>query len=92
MQSTEKNSVDTRTFPEIFDSLDQYWRTELKVKMMLRMRISEVTFYNWAKGASRPRNFSAQKDVAVILKSVLKVNAHPGYLFPYQRATNNTTI
>jgi len=81
MQSTEKKSGDTRTFSEIYQSLNAYWRNELKSKMIYKMRISEVTFYNWTKGRTRPRNYSTQRDAAAVIKSVLKLDVHPGDLF-----------
>jgi len=90
MQSSEKISLDTRTFPEIFQSLEPYWRNELRIKMTLRMRISEVTFYNWAKGAARPQSYSSQKEASAIIKSVLKLNVHPAYLFSKGETTNTT--
>ena len=82
MQISENKTIDARAFPEIWDTLTQSERTDLRSKVVAKTRCTEVTFYNWAKGATRPIAFSAQRDIAQVVSNIIGIRVLPQTLFP----------
>jgi hypothetical protein len=82
MQTYETKSIDARSFPEIWETLQPAERSELKFAMIAKLRCTDVTFYNWAKGATMPVAYSAQRDIAGVIKSTLGLSVSPKFLFP----------
>lgn len=82
MQNYETKSIDARTFPEIWETLQPADRSELKFAVVAKLRCSDVTFYNWAKGATTPVAYSARRDIAGVIKSTLGLSVSQKFLFP----------
>lgn len=82
MQVSEKKVIDTRTFKEIWDVLADYEKKNLRIACISKAKITEVTFYNWAKGATAPTNALVQGEVVKVIQKELGINTLPHTLFP----------
>lgn len=82
MQSNKTISIDARTFPEIWETLSAPERSDLRVATISKIRCSDVTFYNWAKGATSPMSYPVKREVASVIKSTLGITVPPNLLFP----------
>ena len=83
-QSKEKESVDTRTFPEIYKSLPQLQQLELRDEIVYKLGVSRVTVFNWAQGYSRPQYPGVRRIVSDILYKKEGVRIPQYILFDYK--------
>lgn len=82
MQTSEKKTIDARTFHEIWESLATYEKKDFRVAVISATKVTDVTFYNWAKGATAPTSFLAQKELVKVISKELGINTLPHTLFP----------
>lgn len=63
MQMNENKSIDARTFPEIWETLTEYQRENLRFAVLVNIRVSPQTFWNWRTGKRRP-DFLHRREIA----------------------------
>ncbi len=85
-----KESVDTRTFPEIWETLSVAEQTELRYELTRNGDCSRTTVYYWSKGVI-PASIALRKKVADKMRRLLGLSVSHITLFPLDK-TNNTTI
>lgn len=81
MQMNENKSIDARTFPEIWETLTDYQKNNLRFAIYVNLRVSPQTLWNWRHGKRTP-NWANQKEVARLTSIVAKVKCKPELLFP----------
>lgn len=63
----EKESIDTRTFPQVWNSLTRTEQAELRDVLTRNGRCSRVSVYRWTKGAS-PISPALRREVASVIR------------------------
>ena len=81
MQMNENKTIDARTFPEIWETLTDYQKDNLRFAIYVNLRVSPQTLWNWRHGKRTP-NGANQKEVARRTSIVAKVKCKPELLFP----------
>ena len=81
MQMNENKSIDARTFPEIWETLTDYQRDNLRFAGLVNMRVSPQALWNWWTGKRRP-DFLHRKEIARLTSIVTKTKCNPELLFP----------
>ncbi len=90
-KDSEKFRIDTRTFPEIWGSLNtEYEQRELRHKLMLNKCCSTPqTVWNWANGKTKPQEPLVLDKIAKVISDFLSsisrsgdVKCYPQTLFP----------
>ena len=77
----ENKSIDARTFPEIWGTLTDHQRENLRFAIYVNLRISPQTLWNWRHGKRTP-NWANQKELARLTSIVTKKRCSPELLFP----------
>lgn len=72
----------SKTFPEIWQSLDIDRRRDLKAAILATTRVSEVAFYTWANGERRPKMYPVIMGVTEATNRTLGTNYTYAQLFP----------
>ena len=72
----------SKTFPEVWASLDVYQRRELKAAVLAATMVSEVAFWQWAKGERKPRLFPVVTAVTDAVNRTLGTSYTYAQLFP----------
>lgn len=81
MQMNENKTIDARTFPEIWETLTDYQRDNLRFAVLVNIRVSPQTFWNWRTGKRRP-DFLHRKEIARLTSIVTKTKCNSELLFP----------
>lgn len=74
--------METKTFKEIWEEASQQQRTTLRVKIITKTLVGDLTLKNWAKGKNQPAGFPAKKAVAEAVNEAMSINTTPEILFP----------
>jgi len=90
MQMYVKENSDTRTFPEIWETLSIAEQQELRYELTRRGDCTRASVYNWSKGVC-PISIALRKKVAEKINKLFGLNVSHLNLFPLEK-TNNTTI
>ena len=81
MKMNENNAIDARTFPEIWETLTDYQRENLRFAIYINLRVSPQTLWYWRRGKRTP-NWANQKEIARLTSIVTKKRCSPELLFP----------
>jgi len=77
----ENKSIDTRSFPEIWETLTDYQKDNLRFAIYVNMRVSPQTVWYWRTGKRRP-SFVNRKEIARLTSIVTKTKCNSELLFP----------
>ena len=80
-QRNEKEQYDTRTFPEIYSSLNHLQQMELRDEIISKTGVTRATVFNWATGARAPQYKGIRKIVSDCVKKVADVRIPQHILF-----------
>lgn len=78
---TEKSMIDTRTFGEIYDSLNEVKQAELRERIKFLCKCSDSAIRNWKLGNRRPHPVF-QVQITTAVNKILKIKSAPEFLFP----------
>ena len=81
MQRYNKETVDARTFPEIWETLSAAEQSNLRYELTKTGDASRTTVYNWSKGTC-PISVGMRKKVASTMNRTLGLNVSHLTLFP----------
>lgn len=84
-QRKEKVQYDTRTFPEIYESLSKLQQCELRDEIIKRTGAARATLWFWRTGKKIPARPSDRKAVVGSLKKVLGITAQEYLLFDFKK-------
>ena len=84
-QRNKKETYDTRTFPEIYSSLNHLQQMELRNEIISRTGVSRVTVFNWSKGDRVPQYSGIRRIVSECVKKVVGVHAPQHMLFDIKK-------
>lgn len=84
-QRKEKVQYDTRTFPEIYESLSKLQQCELREEITRHTGASRATIWFWRKGKKIPARLSDRKAVSSCIRRVLGINAPQHILFDIKK-------
>ena len=76
-----KESIDARTFPQIWGCLTRGEQDELRYQLTRNGDCSRTSVYYWSKGTT-PVSLGMRKKVASTIKSALGLNVSHLTLFP----------
>lgn len=76
-----KESIDARTFPQIWETLTPAEQAELRYQLTRNGDCSRTTVFNWSRGVS-PVSIGLRKKVASTMRSALGLNVSHITLFP----------
>ena len=77
-----KIMVESKTFPEIYKSLDDKKRDDLRAAVIAATHVSTVAFWKWVNGKSRPGTFPMEHLVMQATNQVLGTSYTRQQLFP----------
>lgn len=63
-----------KTFPELWASLDAEARGNLRARIIADTHVSDVAFWRWCTGQSRPGTFPIQQTVIAAVNAVLNTD------------------
>ena len=78
-------TTDARTFPEIWNSLNQAQQEELREQILIKTGASSNTFWFWKKGAACPASRSDRRVIALLVCKYLNISTVAATLFPKKR-------
>jgi len=78
----EKENIDARTFPQIWNSLTATEQAELRDRLMRTGDISRTALFNWSKGKTSPASIGNKRRVAAAINKFLGYNVSHLTLFP----------
>ena len=81
MANIVKKELDTRTFPQICDSLSKAEWQEIRTNCIAKTGKSESAVYYWREG-KQPVSLMERKAVSDIINRVLGIRTHHRTLFP----------
>lgn len=81
IQNYNKDSIDARTFPQIWGSLSSAQQSFLRYQLTRGGFCSRATVWNWSQGV-KPVSLATRKKVSQVLNSSLGVNTTHLTLFP----------
>lgn len=84
-QSNTKETIDTRTFPEIYSSLNKLQQKELRNKIIRKTGVSRQTVWYWATGDRIPQNEGIRNLVAECIKKIAGVKVPQHILFDIKK-------
>ena len=84
-QRKEKEQYDTRTFPEIYSSLNHLQQMELRNEIMSKTGVTRETVFNWSKGKRVPQYSGIRKIVSDCVKKVAEVRIPQHVLFDLKK-------
>lgn len=73
---------ESKTFPQIWDSLDEKLRDDLRAAVIAATHVSTVAFWKWVNGKSRPGSFPMEHLVLQATNEVLGTSYTRQQLFP----------
>ena len=91
-QRKEKEPIDTRSFPEIYASLNQLQQIELRDEIIRRLGISRQAVFAWTKGKAIPQYTGARKIVSDCIKKVTGIYAPQHLLFDIKRKLKHNDL
>jgi hypothetical protein len=77
----ENKSIDARTFQEIWETLTDYQRTNLKWAIQMNLEVSDQAIRFWRTGKRHPCKAN-RKEIARLTSIVTKTRCKPELLFP----------
>lgn len=83
MQSKENNSIDTRTLPQIWESLSPERQKELRPDLMKVLSVNERTVYNYTRGIRKVKSANDRRALSDFLNKELNLNTRAQFLFQY---------
>ncbi len=84
MQRYNKETLDARTFQEIWNSLSPEEQSDLRYELTKNGECSRTSLYNWSKGVA-PINVSLRRKVASTMGRILGLRVSHTTLFPLNR-------
>ena len=78
----DKETIDARTFPEIWKSLSSAEQSELRDRLTRSGDISRTALYYWSLGKKTPASLGNRRRVAVAINKFLGYNVSHLTLFP----------
>lgn len=82
MQRNEKESIETRSFPEIYKSLTDYEKSKLLAEFVKSSCLgTNQTFWSWGTGKTKPNHPLVIEKVADVLGKFLGKKVLPKTLF-----------
>ena len=83
MQVYKENSIDARSFPEIWAALSVDEKEELVYELLKsRCCTTRTAIRQWGRAVRRPANILTQETVAKAIHKVLGIRVHRTTLFP----------
>ncbi len=80
----DKETIDARTFQEIWKSLTNAEQSELRYELTKNGECSRTSLYNWSKGVA-PINVNLRRKVASTMGRILGLRVSATTLFPLNR-------
>lgn len=74
--------AESKTFIEVWEGLDKAQRGDLRARVIGLTHISDVTFWKWVTGKSRPGSFPMEHAVMQATNDVLGSSYTRQQLFP----------
>lgn len=84
MANLVKKELDTRTFPQICESLTNAEWLAIRDKIVVKTGKSEAAVYYWRDGKTAPASLPDRKTVAEIVGRVLGITTNQRILFPIE--------
>ena len=84
-QRKEKEQYDTRTFPEIYSSLNHLQQMDLRDEIISRTGVTRVTVFNWAKGDRVPQYKGIRNIVSDCVKKITGIRSPQHILFDIKK-------
>ena len=84
MQSNKKNDYDTRTFPEIYASLNHLQQMELRDEVLYRLGVSRPAFWAWTRGTIQQMRIT-RTIISDCIKKVLHITAPQHTLYDIRK-------
>lgn len=78
----DKESIDARTFPQIWKSLTPAEQSELRDRLTRTGDISRTALFNWSTGKTSPASIGNRRRVATAINKFLGYNVSHLTLFP----------
>lgn len=82
MQSKENLSTESRSFPDIWASLNRDDRKNLTNSLIDALDSSYVAVWGWAKGKYAPRSKADKSAAASVISKFMGIKLSPETLFP----------
>lgn len=70
------------SFPAIWAGLTGLQQEDLRVKLVVKVRVKDNTLYRWYKGLCFPTDYSTRRDVAEVVSDFMGRTLTPDELFP----------
>lgn len=80
-QSKIKETTETSTFPEIYNSLNKLQQKELTGEIMHKLGVSRQAVWYWAKGKKIPQLSGAREIVSNCVKKIVGIKVPQHILF-----------
>lgn len=74
--------TNTKTFSEIYSSLTEGQRADLRLRLVIALGVKDNTLWNWGSGKTNPINQKHREVCAEVLSDVIKQELSPETLFP----------
>lgn len=84
-QRNEKEQYDTRTFPEIYSSLNHLQQLELRDEIIAKTGVTRETVFNWAKKGRAPQYSGIRRIVSDCVKKVTGIRTPQHILFDIKK-------
>lgn len=78
----KKYMTESKTFPEIWKSLDERLQGDLRAAVIAATHVSTTAFWKWANGKSRPGSFPMEHLVLQAVNDTLGTSFTRQQLFP----------
>lgn len=82
LQRYTKDNIDTRSLPEIWETLAEPVRVDFRDDLIKRLNIAANTFYYWVKGSHKPQHMEVKRTIVKSLEKVAGLRTHAYTLFP----------
>lgn len=77
--------TDARTFPEIWNGLEEIQRVQLQERILSKTGASSNTFWFWKNGKAVPASRTDRRLIAREVSIFLGITVHDAILFPRKR-------
>lgn len=77
--------TDARTFPEIWNGLEEIQRVQLQERILSKTGASSNTFWFWKNGKAVPASRTDRRIIAREVSIFLGIPIHDAVLFPRKR-------
>jgi hypothetical protein len=82
LQRYIKDDIDTRSLPEIWQTLSEPMRIDFRDDLIKRLGIASNTFYYWVKGTTKPKYMEVRRTIVKSLEKIAGLHTHAYTLFP----------